>query len=206
MAKPVVGLTGGIACGKSTVARAFAELGVPVIDADELARLVVAPGTEGLSEVVAEFGKDVLLPNGTLDREKVGAIVFNDDNARRRLNTITHPRIAAAGAKRIAELQSNPGPFILYEAALLVESGSYRLFDGLIVVSSKPQVQLARLVERDGLSEEQAQARIRSQLPLADKEAVADYVIHNNDTLEAVTQQVQELYQALCERFVPEAP
>lgn len=205
MAKPVVGLTGGIACGKSTVARAFAELGVPVIDADDLARVVVAPGTEGLSEVVAEFGEDVLLADGGLDREKVGAIVFNDDDARRRLNAIIHPRIAAAGAQRIAELQSNPGPFILYEAALLVEGGSYRLFDGLIVVSAKPEVQLSRLVERDGLSDEQAQARIRSQLPLADKETVADYVIHNNDSIEAVTQQVHDLYRTLCERFAPEA-
>ena len=201
MAKPVVGLTGGIACGKSTVAHAFAALGVPVIDADLLAREVVAPGTTGLAAIVDAFGEDVLLPDGTLDRKKVGALVFEDEEARHKLNAITHPRIAAAGAEKIAELQSHPGAFIIYEAALLVESGSYRLFDALIVVSAEPEVQLERLLTRDGLSNEEAQARIDSQLPIEKKEEVADYVIHNNDTRDSVEREVADLYQQLCKRF-----
>lgn len=201
MTKPVVGLTGGIACGKSTVAQVFEELGVPVVDADQLAREVVAPGTQGLERIVAEFGQEVLLDDGTLDRKKVADVVFENEDARQKLNAIMHPLIAVAGAGRIAALQSHPGAFILYEAALLVETGSYRMFSALVVVSAAKELQLERLLTRDGISEQEAKARIAAQFPLEKKEEAADYVIHNNGTLEATRLQVVEVYDQLAARF-----
>ncbi len=123
--KPVVGLTGGIACGKSTVASMFADLGVSVIDADDLAREVVEPGTPGLRMIVDEFGKGVLDEAGGLDRKKVAEMVFGDEEARETLNAIMHPLIGAAGAKHIKAQQDSPAPYLLYEAALLVETRAY---------------------------------------------------------------------------------
>ncbi|MEM7433733.1 MAG: dephospho-CoA kinase [Myxococcota bacterium] len=199
--KPVVGLTGGIACGKTTVASMFGELGIPVIDADDLAREVVEPGTPGLARVVAEFGEQVLDGAGQLDRKRLADVVFDDDDARKRLNAILHPLIGAAGATHIAELQTHPAPYILYEAALLVETGSYKAFGALVVVSADPRVQKERLVKRDGLSDEEADARIASQLPLSEKEAVADYVVANDGVLADTQARVSEVHAALVARF-----
>ena len=199
--KPVVGLTGGIACGKTTVAEMFGDLGIPVVDADELAREVVAPGTTGLARIVEVFGEEVLLADGSLDRKRMGDIVFDDEQARSTLNAILHPLIGAAGVARIAGLQDDPAPYILYEAALLVETGSFDSFAGLIVVSASPQTQKARLIERDGFSEDEADARIGAQLPLAEKVAVADYVVVNDGDLEGTRSQVLETHQQLVRRF-----
>ncbi|HJL04535.1 MAG TPA: dephospho-CoA kinase [Polyangiaceae bacterium LLY-WYZ-15_(1-7)] len=204
--KPTVGLTGGIASGKSTVAALFAGLGIPVVDADQLAREVVAPGTEGLAAIVETFGDAYLAEDGSLDRKKLGALVFDDAGARRKLNAITHPRIAQAAMKRMAELQSHPAPYVLYEAALLVENRIHEAFGALVVVSVDEATQVARLRERDGLSEAEARARLEAQLPLAEKVAVADYVIDNGGTREQTAAQVEAVHAKLVARFGEAAP
>ncbi|MBC7173485.1 MAG: dephospho-CoA kinase [Polyangiaceae bacterium] len=201
MSKPVIGLTGGIASGKSTVARMFAELGVPIVDADQLAREVVDRGSPGLARIVERFGSDVLAADGTLDRRKLARIVFDDPRAREDLNTITHPLIAAQGAERVRELQRTAAPYIVYEAALLVENGSYKVFSALIVVAANSVTQLARVMARDGSTEEEARARIAAQLPLERKVEVADYVIRNEGNTAELRAQVAEVHRQLLERF-----
>jgi dephospho-CoA kinase len=204
--KPVVGLTGGIACGKTTVAQMFGDLGIPVIDADELAREVVEPGTPGLQRVVEEFGRSVLDREGRLDRKKVGDMVFNDKEARERLNAILHPLISAAGAERLQAHQGDLVPYLMYEAALLVETGSYKAFSALVVVSADEALQRLRLIARDGHTVAEANARISSQLPLARKIAVADYVVTNNGDLEATREQVRDVHAKLVSRFESKGP
>jgi len=199
--KPVVGLTGGIACGKTTVAKMFGDLGIPVVDADELAREVVEPGTPGLQQIVDELGRDVLDDTGRLDRKKVGDVVFGDEEAREKLNAIMHPLIGAAGAKRIMALKDSPAPYMMYEAALLVETNSYKAFSALIVVSAEESLQRLRLIARDGFTVTDANARIASQLPLARKIAVADYVVTNNGDLGATRRQVAAIHEQLVARF-----
>lgn len=199
--KPVVGLTGGIASGKTTVSEMFADLGIPIIDADDLAREVVEPGTPGLQAIVEEFGEDVLDENGRLDRKKVGELVFGDEEARETLNAIMHPRIGAAGAKYIQGYQDHPAPYVMYEGALLVETGAYKGFSALVVVSADESVQRLRLIARDGFTVSEANARIESQLPLARKVAVADYVVTNNGNLESTKEQVTQVHEQLVARF-----
>jgi dephospho-CoA kinase len=203
--KPVVGLTGGIACGKTTVAEMFADLGIPVIDADDLAREVVEPGTPGLQRIVHEFGRSVLDKTGHLDRKKVGDMVFGDEEARETLNAIMHPLIGAAGAKHIMGHQDDPAPYLLYEAALLVETGAYEAFSALIVVSAEESVQRLRLIAREGFTATEANARIASQLPLASKTAVADHVVTNNGDVGRTRRQVGDIHSKLVERFASEA-
>jgi dephospho-CoA kinase len=201
MTVPVVGLTGGIASGKSTVARRFGALGVPTVDADLLAREVVLPGTPGLRDIVEVFGREVLLPDGTLDRKALGQRVFQDAAARAQLNAITHPRIAALAAERIRELAKSGAPYTLYEAALIVENGMHRAMHGLIVVSADVTTQLARLMRRDSLAHADANARIQAQAPLEKKLAVADFVIDNSDENEAtLDERVQRVHSALLAR------
>jgi dephospho-CoA kinase len=200
--KAVIGLTGGIASGKSVVARELAALGVTVIDADRLARDVVALGTEGLAEIAREFGEEVLQPDGTLDRERVAARVFRDADARARLNAIVHPRIGQRSVELIAAAQQSSTPYIVYEAPLLVETGSYRGLAALVVVATSPEAQIARVIGRDGFSEEAAKARLAAQMPLDAKLAVADYVIQNNAGLDELRAQVAKLHDTLCGRFV----
>ena len=195
--KPVVGLTGGIACGKSTVANMFADLGIPVVDADELAREVVEPGKPGLEMIVDEFGKGVLDDSGRLDRKKVGEMVFGDEEARESLNAIMHPLIGAAGAKHMMAHQDSPAPYLLYEAALLVETRAYEAFSALIVVSAEESIQRLRLIARDGFTAAEANARIESQLPLEQKVAVADHVVTNNGDLESTRKQVAAIHDQL---------
>ena len=199
--KPVVGLTGGIACGKTTVASMFGDLGIPVVDADALAREVVEPGTPGLQRIVDEFGKGVVDQGGRLDRKKVGDLVFGDEEAREKLNAIMHPMIGAAGAAHMTALQESDAPYLLYEAALLVETRSYEAFSALIVVSAEESLQRLRLIARDGFSVSEANARIASQLPLARKIAVADYVVTNNGDLEATRRQVADVHEKLVAKF-----
>jgi dephospho-CoA kinase len=197
----IVGLTGGIASGKSTVARCFRALGVHVVDADVVAREVVAPRSEGLAEVVRTFGTEVLAEDGSLDRKRLGAIVFADAGKRRALEAITHPRIAAASMAELAGLAQRGDDYAIYEAALLVENGSYRMMQALVVVAASEEVQLARLIARDGLDPAEARARIAAQLPLAEKIRVADHVIWNDADVEALEARTSEVHHALAERF-----
>jgi len=195
--KKVFGLTGGIACGKSTVARFFRELGVEIVDADQVARDVALPGTPGLRAIVEEFGEEVLDESGALDRKRLGSIVFNDETKRAKLEAITHPLIAAEGMRRIMALQASESPYILYEAALLVEGGTYRNFAGLIVVTTTEDRQLKLLMERDGAGRDDALARIRSQLALSEKEKVADWVIRNTGDLNLLRQSVNDVHRSI---------
>lgn len=197
----IVGLTGGIASGKSTVGRIFRELGVHVVDADQVAREVVAKGTEGLAEIVRQFGGEVLAEDGSLDRKKMAAIVFADAAKRRLLESITHPRIGARSMTELATLSQRGDPYGIYEAALLVENGTHRMMQALVVVAASEDVQVRRVMERDGMSEEDARARIAAQLPLAEKIAVADHVIWNDGDREALRAATLEVHRALLEKF-----
>ena len=199
--KPTIGLTGGIASGKSSVSQALRELGVFVVDADQVAREVVEPGSDGLREVVATFGEGVLASDGSLDREKLAKVVFGDEDARKRLQAITHPRIGKRSAERIAEGAASVAPYVVYDAPLLVEVGAHRGLDALIVPPPPPPTQGARAVARDGMDEAHARARIAAQLPLARKVEVADYVIANDGSLEELRGLVRATHQAILERF-----
>lgn len=205
MAFTLFGLTGGIACGKSTVAGFFARRGVPVIDADLVARQVVAPGTEGLSEIVGAFGAEILSSDGTLDRTKMASIVFADTRARRRLEAITHPRIRERTVTLAAELSRQGHTIAAYEAALLVEKGLTEMFRPLVVVAVDPEVQVRRLMVRDGASEIQARSRLEAQMPIAEKLGSADFVIDTSGTLEQVEQRTMEVLASICERVGADA-
>jgi dephospho-CoA kinase len=187
------GLTGGIASGKSTVAARFRERGLPVIDADALAREVVAPGSAGLAAVAAAFGEGVVAPDGSLDRKRVAEIVFNDEARRKQLNAILHPRIGALTAERAAELAARGERAACYEAALLVENGLADAFRPLVVVAVSEAIQIARTMARDGATEAEARARIAAQHPLADKVRLADHVIDNSGTIEATLARADEV-------------
>ncbi len=191
------GLTGGLASGKSTVAARLRALGVPVIDADQIAREVVAPGTPGLAAVAAAFGPSVLLPDGSLDRAAVAERVFNDPAERRRLNGILHPLIGAESARRVAELTAQGEPIACYEAALLVENGIADAFRPLVVVAVPKDVQIARAMARDQATKDQARARITAQLPLSAKVAAADYVIDNGGSREATERRTDEVLEEI---------
>jgi len=201
MSVPVVGLTGGIASGKSTVARLFRERGIPVVDADQLAREVVDKGSEGLAAIVAAFGNDVLLPDGALDRKALGARVFADAAARATLNAITHPRVALLSATRLAEARTQGAPYVMYEAPLIVENGLHRTMAALIVVSVEVPLQIERMMQRDGLDEAQGMSRIQAQTTLAQKLEAADYVIDNNQPIEKLHAQVERVHETLIARF-----
>ncbi|EYF07846.1 dephospho-CoA kinase [Chondromyces apiculatus] len=194
------GLTGGLASGKSTVAARLRTHGVPVIDADALAREVVLPGTDGLAEIVAVFGPEVQLPDGTLDRPRLAAIVFKDDDKRRRLNSILHPRIGALSMARVAEHRTRGEEVVCYEAPLLVENGLADMFRPLVVVAVPEDVQVARAMLRDDATEDQARARIAAQLPLADKVRAADFVIDNGRSREDTERQTDEVLAKIRER------
>ena len=194
------GLTGGIASGKSTVAARFRARGLPVIDADVLARKVVEPGTEGLKAVVEAFGPEVLRPDGTLDRQALARRVFGDDAARRKLEAITHPRISALGFEQAGELARRGEPLACYEAALIVENGAADAFRPLVVVACPQELQVRRLQER-GATLEEALARVRAQRPLADKVAAADHVIDTTGTLEEGARRADEVLSVICDRF-----
>ena len=195
------GLTGGIASGKSTVAARLRAHGVPVIDADELAREVVEPGTEGLRAIVEAFGEGVLDAAGALDRKALARIAFSDDAARRRLNAITHPRIGQRTAERADQLGRAGELLCCYEAALLVENGVADMFRPLVVVSCPESVQIARIQSRDDSSRADAMARIAAQKPLAEKVAAADFVIDTDGPVERSRERTDEVLRAICERL-----
>ncbi len=175
----VVGLTGGIASGKSTFAAALRVRGVPVLDADALARAVVAPGTRALAEIARALGPDVVGPDGALDRKLVAAIVFRDAEARRRLESITHPAVRRAMVEETDRLASAGHGLVFYDVPLLYEAGLDRVLDSVVVVWAPVEVQRARLVARDGLTLEEADARLGAQLPIDEKAARGDFVVEN---------------------------
>jgi dephospho-CoA kinase len=179
----VFGLTGGIASGKSVVAGIFRREGVPVIDADQVAREVVLPGTTGLAAIVDAFGRGVLADDGTLDRKKLASVVFDDRTARARLNAIVHPAIGQASAAHFARLGSEGHALVCYDAALLVEGGMADMFRPLVVVAAPRTLQKSRLVERDALSDAEAESRLDAQAPVEAKIAAADVVIQNDADL-----------------------
>ena len=190
----VLGLTGGIGSGKTIVGKMFAQLGAEIIDADQLARDVVEPGQPALGEIVERFGPDVLQVDGRLDRARLGGIVFADAAARAALNAITHPRIRERMAAAVSARKDRSGVLILV-IPLLYESARTALVEAVIVVWVDPQTQLRRLVERGGLTDEQARQRIAAQMPLDQKRALADHVIDNRGTPEETRRQVETIYR-----------
>ena len=193
-----VGLTGSIAVGKSFVLKTLAELGCHVIDADEIAREVVASGTHGLKLVTEAFGPDILRADGALDRPKLGTIVFSDAAKRAQLNSILHPLIISAQDERIREIEVNdPQAIVVIDAALMIESGGYRRLDKLIVVHCRPEIQLQRLMARDHLASEVAQQRIAAQMPQEEKIKYADYLIDTSEGFDVARTQTTEVFQQL---------
>lgn len=190
-----MGLTGGVASGKSTVSAMLRELGAVVVDADLLAREVVAPGTDGLAEVVEAFGEGVLTPDGELDRPAVAAVVFADEDARRRLEAIIHPRVRQRGA----ELEASAGPdaVVVHDIPLLAETGQAASFDAVVVVDVPVETQVERMVELRGMSEEEARARVAAQATREQRLAIATHVIDNTGTLEDLRERVTEVFAEL---------
>lgn len=193
----ILGITGNIASGKSTVADFFAEAGARVLSADQLAREVVRPGGPVLEQIVARFGVGVLKPDGGLDRAALGELVFADPDARRELNAMTHPAIAVLAEQRLSELDRRGDSLVVYEAPLLFEAGAEARVDRVLVVTIAPEVQLQRLMQRDALDESAARQRIAAQMPEAEKVRRADYVIDNSGSLAACRRQVEELVARL---------
>lgn len=194
MAALSVALTGGIASGKSTVADRFASAGALIVDSDLLAREVVAPGTPGLAEIVARFGPGVVDASGALDREALGAVIFGDEGARADLNAIIHPRVRARRAEMIAAARV---PVVISVIPLLVETGAQHGFDKIIVVDIPVDEQRRRLMARNGLTAEQAQARIDAQATREQRLAIADWVIDNSGTLDQLNAQVDRVWDEL---------
>ncbi len=197
-AMKVLGLTGNIASGKSTVARMLEGMGARIIDADQIAREVVEPEKPAWVDIVKKFGPGILSPDGTIDRQRLGEIVFGDESQRRLLMDITHPRIKEAVRERIEEYREENAPVVVVEAALIVEKGGLREFlDGLIVVTADEESQIERLVKRSGHTREEALARIGSQMPAGEKALHADYLIDNSGTEEETEAEVKRLWEEI---------
>ena len=195
-----VGLTGGIASGKTFVVGLLRDFGCHVLDADATAHQVMEPGQPAHAEIVAHFGAEILDPEGRIDRPRLGAIVFADAAERSALNAIVHPRVYEAQARWLAEVAAgDPGGIAVIDAALMIETGSWRRFDRLVVVHCQPEIQLARLMERNGLTREAAGARIAAQLPVAEKLRYANFTIDTSAGFDDTRRQVELLYRQLRE-------
>ncbi len=193
-----VGLTGSIAVGKSFVCDIFRELGCHVLDADKTAREVVEPGTAGLKQIVNKFGTEVLLPDGSLDRKKLGAIVFADEQRRNLLNSIVHPLVIEAQNVWLEKLEKDvPNGIAIIDAALMIESGGYKRFDKLIVVWCEPEIQLKRLMLRDELSAADAIKRVSAQMSQDEKKKFADHLIDTSYGFDDTRQQVLDVIRKL---------
>jgi dephospho-CoA kinase len=193
-----VGLTGSIGVGKSFVSGVLAELGCRVLDADETAREVVKPGSPALRDVVAAFGTGMIRDDGSLDRPKLGAVVFTDSDKRAELNSILHPYIIAKQDERLRELEAiDPEGIAIVDAALMIESGGYKRFDKVIVVHCRPDVQLKRVMARNNLSREEAEKRIGAQMSQEEKMKFADYLIDTSDGFEPARNRAEKVYSEL---------
>jgi dephospho-CoA kinase len=193
-----VGLTGGLASGKSFVAHALRDLGCYLIEADELGHQVLLPGGEAYGSVVNEFGDGILDDDGVIDRRRLAAIVFGEPERLKKLNGLVHPAVIARQERAIAEISArDPKAIVVVEAAILVETGSYRRFDRLVVVICSPSLQIERAMKRDSATREQVLARLERQLPLEEKLRFADYVIDTSGTKEETLKQTRDVYNSL---------
>lgn len=196
-----VGLTGGIACGKSIALRCFRRLGAHTIDADVLAREVVEPGKPAYQELLAAFGSNILGPDDQINRKALGGIVFSDPDARLKLNEIVHPHVVEEEDRRISALKSeesrSKSPIIVVDASLMIETGTYRKYQVIVVVYCPPHIQLKRLILRDGISEAEAQQRIDSQMPTLEKLQYGDYIIETSGKLSDTYMQAKHVYSEI---------
>lgn len=192
----LIGLTGGIATGKSTVSGMLRALGARLLDADEIARDVAEPGTPGLAEIARRF-PGVVGADGRLDRAALGARVFSNEHERRALNAILHPRIQEAFIEKTRALVDQGVERVIYDAALLIENGLQQVMNAVILVTAPVEAQIARLVQRNGLTEQEARARIAAQLPLSEKQRHATWVIDNGGTIEATRDQVERVWSEI---------
>lgn len=194
----VLGLTGNIASGKSLVATMFEELGARVIDVDDIARMIVEPDQPAWNEIVGGFGDVILNQDKTINRKKLGDIIFNDKEKREILNNITHPRIMAIVRNKVEEYRNQNVELTIIEAALIVEKGGLKdLIEKLIVVTSDKNSQIERLADRDGFSREESMSRINSQMPADEKVRFADYIIDNSGSRYETNVQVQKIWEEL---------
>ncbi len=194
----IVGLTGGIASGKSLVARIFKDLGVHLIDADRIVHELLEPGQQAWQEVLDYFGNDIQLPNDGIDRRKLGEIVFNNAEKRTWLNNCLHPKVFSAVRAQVTCIRDrSPDAIIVFDAALLIETGYNRNMDKIVVVYANQDQQIDRLILRDKFTHEQALARVASQMPLTEKRKHADYVIDNTGSREETESQTREVFRKL---------
>lgn len=201
VALQVFALTGGLGSGKSTVLARLVARGLPVVNADELARAVVEPGSPALDELVAAFGERIVTSDGRLDRQALAAKVFADPTARARLESITHPRIRALSEEKFRAIEARGEPLACYEVPLLFEAKLEHRFSPIVVVSAPEPLQIERATRRDGSDPDHVRARIAAQLPLAEKVDRADYVIDNSGELEDTVRQADRVLDSICERF-----
>ena len=194
----IVGLTGGVASGKTAVSQILKEEGATLIDADQIARELVQPHTATWNELVKVFGKEILQEDGSIHRKRLAAKVFSDPEPRNLLNQILHPRIKTEMNKRVKEIgQKDPNAIVVIDAALLIELGDHREMDKVIIVTSTEKQQIERLKKRDGVDQEEAQRVLSSQMPLEEKMKVADFVIRNEGSFEETRRRVKEVFQEL---------
>lgn len=193
----VYGLTGGIACGKSTVVSMFKERGICIIDADQVAREVVQPGEIAWQQIQERFGEDILLPDRQLNRAKLGEIIFSDDRAREDLNHIVHPQVHKRITESIGQAQKQSCPFTIVDVPLLIENNKQGMYEKVIVVYTDPEVQRTRLMKRDQLTLKQAEQRLQAQMAIEEKKKYGDYMIDNSGTIEETEKQVALLYETL---------
>lgn len=194
----IIGLTGGIASGKSTVSKMLQRLGAKVIDADVIARQVVEPGQPAWREIAEHFGAQILLPDRQIDRHRLAEIVFRDERERKTLNHIVHPRVREEMERQTQEWTTDhPGAIVIWDVPLLIEGGMYRRVDKIIVVTVDEQTQLRRLMDRNGYGEAEAKRRMAAQMPLAEKAAYADFIINNSGSLKETCKQVKQIWKEI---------
>lgn len=192
------GLTGNIASGKSSAAQFFAELGAHVIDADRIAHSLLQSGTRTYRKIVEAFGDRILSPAGEIDRRILGRLVFSDADQREVLNALTHPAVEAEITRRMEEFErSSPCGILIVDAALMIETGGHKMYHCLVVVACDPSLQVSRLMNRDGLTESEAKARMASQMPIEEKLKLADYTIDASGTFKQTREQVESIYRDL---------
>jgi dephospho-CoA kinase len=188
-----VGLTGGIACGKTVVRRRLEEGGIPTLDADSVVHRLLQSGTDVTRQIAESFGHAVIALDGSVDRKALGAIVFTDEEARKKLNAVVHPGVWREIERFFDAREKASDPVAVIDAALMIETGSYRRYDLLVVVHCRPELQLERLMARDGLSREDAHRRIRSQMPIEEKRPFADYLVDTSGSIEETLKQTDDL-------------
>jgi len=192
-----VGLTGGIACGKTVVRRRLEERGIPTLDADAVVHRLLQSGTDVTRQIAESFGAAVIASDGSVDRKALGAIVFTDEEARKRLNAIVHPGVWREIERFFEEREKVSDPVAVVDAALMIETGSYRRYDRVVVVHCLPELQLERLMARDGLSREDAERRIRSQMPIEKKQLFADFLVDTSGSIEETMNHIDEIASQL---------